>query len=176
MLDETLDEVRGRMRDGPLARKSRGTVVGTVVTKSAAESGDRLSLGTGHQSLQSGRPDSNRRRPAWEAGILPTELRPQEGRKTRKTRRQRAIELHAGDGEDLAVAESGVNCSLFPPHLEKTNTSAPSVNEIVGRVSVATTESPVEPFRMTTVFPLTVYVPVLPELSATVPELVVREL
>ena len=25
---------------------------------------------------QSGRPDSNRRRPAWEAGILPTELRP----------------------------------------------------------------------------------------------------
>ena len=26
---------------------------------------------------QSGRPDSNRRRPAWEAGILPTELRPQ---------------------------------------------------------------------------------------------------
>ena len=26
--------------------------------------------------LQSGRPDSNRRRPAWEAGILPTELRP----------------------------------------------------------------------------------------------------
>ena len=25
----------------------------------------------------SGRPDSNRRRPAWEAGILPTELRPQ---------------------------------------------------------------------------------------------------
>ena len=28
-------------------------------------------------SFQSGRPDSNRRRPAWEAGILPTELRPQ---------------------------------------------------------------------------------------------------
>ena len=26
---------------------------------------------------RSGRPDSNRRRPAWEAGILPTELRPQ---------------------------------------------------------------------------------------------------
>ena len=26
--------------------------------------------------LKSGRPDSNRRRPAWEAGILPTELRP----------------------------------------------------------------------------------------------------
>ena len=26
---------------------------------------------------ESGRPDSNRRRPAWEAGILPTELRPQ---------------------------------------------------------------------------------------------------
>src|SRR5439155_3565973 len=26
---------------------------------------------------KSGRPDSNRRRPAWEAGILPTELRPQ---------------------------------------------------------------------------------------------------
>src|SRR5574340_1221481 len=25
---------------------------------------------------ESGRPDSNRRRPAWEAGILPTELRP----------------------------------------------------------------------------------------------------
>src|SRR3954467_10776852 len=25
---------------------------------------------------KSGRPDSNRRRPAWEAGILPTELRP----------------------------------------------------------------------------------------------------
>ena len=25
---------------------------------------------------QSGRPGSNRRRPAWEAGILPTELRP----------------------------------------------------------------------------------------------------
>jgi hypothetical protein len=29
-----------------------------------------------HNDLQSGRPDSNRRRPAWEAGILPTELRP----------------------------------------------------------------------------------------------------
>jgi hypothetical protein len=28
------------------------------------------------RSYQSGRPDSNRRRPAWEAGILPTELRP----------------------------------------------------------------------------------------------------
>jgi hypothetical protein len=28
--------------------------------------------------IQSGRPDSNRRRPAWEAGILPTELRPQD--------------------------------------------------------------------------------------------------
>ena len=26
--------------------------------------------------FESGRPDSNRRRPAWEAGILPTELRP----------------------------------------------------------------------------------------------------
>ena len=26
--------------------------------------------------MESGRPDSNRRRPAWEAGILPTELRP----------------------------------------------------------------------------------------------------
>lgn len=30
---------------------------------------------------QSGRPDSNRRRPAWEAGILPTELRPQTSEK-----------------------------------------------------------------------------------------------
>ena len=28
------------------------------------------------QAVKSGRPDSNRRRPAWEAGILPTELRP----------------------------------------------------------------------------------------------------
>jgi hypothetical protein len=28
-------------------------------------------------TCESGRPDSNRRRPAWEAGILPTELRPQ---------------------------------------------------------------------------------------------------
>jgi hypothetical protein len=27
---------------------------------------------------KSGRPDSNRRRPAWEAGILPTELRPRQ--------------------------------------------------------------------------------------------------
>ena len=27
-------------------------------------------------TCESGRPDSNRRRPAWEAGILPTELRP----------------------------------------------------------------------------------------------------
>src|SRR3954471_681824 len=27
---------------------------------------------------ESGRPDSNRRRPAWEAGILPTELRPRQ--------------------------------------------------------------------------------------------------
>ena len=31
---------------------------------------------------QSGRPDSNRRRPAWEAGILPTELRPRDQRRT----------------------------------------------------------------------------------------------
>src|SRR5689334_9044944 len=29
------------------------------------------------RDIRSGRPDSNRRRPAWEAGILPTELRPQ---------------------------------------------------------------------------------------------------
>src|ERR1019366_7595014 len=29
-----------------------------------------------HCAAKSGRPDSNRRRPAWEAGILPTELRP----------------------------------------------------------------------------------------------------
>ncbi len=32
---------------------------------------------------QSGRPDSNRRRPAWEAGILPTELRPRPTRNVR---------------------------------------------------------------------------------------------
>ena len=33
------------------------------------------------QPTESGRPDSNRRRPAWEAGILPTELRPQTDRR-----------------------------------------------------------------------------------------------
>ena len=61
---------------------------------------------------ESGRPDSNRRRPAWEAGILPTELRPQSRRQT--PRRQRAIPRLADDAEDLAVAEWGVNC---PPSL-----------------------------------------------------------
>src|ERR1035437_4721237 len=35
-----------------------------------------------HLFLQSGRPDSNRRRPAWEAGILPTELRPRQTKRT----------------------------------------------------------------------------------------------
>ena len=121
--------------------------------------------------LESGRPDSNRRRPAWEAGILPTELRPQMRRET--PRRQRAIELHAGDGEDLAVADSAVNCRPSSRYFENTNTSAPSVNVSVGSVAVATTESPVEELRMTTVLPFTLYVPVLPELSETVPELVV---
>src|ERR1035437_2660327 len=32
--------------------------------------------GVDRGTKKSGRPDSNRRRPAWEAGILPTELRP----------------------------------------------------------------------------------------------------
>src|SRR3982750_4634895 len=36
----------------------------------------RSSLFDGLLRAESGRPDSNRRRPAWEAGILPTELRP----------------------------------------------------------------------------------------------------
>jgi hypothetical protein len=56
---------------------------------------------------QSGRPDSNRRRPAWEAGILPTELRPQSRRET--PRRQHAMAQRTDDDEDLAVAGWGVN-------------------------------------------------------------------
>jgi len=91
-------------------------------------------------------------------------------------RRQRTIRLRAGDDEDLAVAESGVNWRRFLPHFEKTNSCPPSVNEIAGSAAVATTESLDDVLWMTTVFPLTVYVPVLPELSATVPELVVLEL
>ena len=39
----------------------------------------------GFALCQSGRPDSNRRRPAWEAGILPTELRPQNQRQISNT-------------------------------------------------------------------------------------------
>src|SRR5205807_5042560 len=44
---------------------------------------------------RSGRPDSNRRRPAWEAGILPTELRPRRRVSTRPIK--------------LPTATSGIN-------------------------------------------------------------------
>ena len=55
------------------------TVPATVPKEKAP--GDRWSPGARNCSNSrglptSGRPDSNRRRPAWEAGILPTELRP----------------------------------------------------------------------------------------------------
>jgi hypothetical protein len=79
--------------------------------KPAAEAGSRFLVNsTITIDFESGRPGSNRRRPAWEAGILPTELRPHVRRET--PRRQRTIEMHAGDSEDLAVAESAVNHRL----------------------------------------------------------------
>ena len=43
------------------------------------------------------------------------------------------------------------------------------MNESVGSAAVATTESPVDVLRMMTVFPFTLNVPVLPELSSTLP-------
>jgi hypothetical protein len=64
----------------PLAT-SRKRVGGPLRTLSGTQSGPHTGAGATckafqYTQLQSGRPDSNRRRPAWEAGILPTELRP----------------------------------------------------------------------------------------------------
>jgi hypothetical protein len=60
-------------------------------------------------------------------------------------RRQRALGLHTDDGEDLAVAESGVNWRRHLRtrlhHFVKTKTCPPSVNVSVGSVAVAMTES-----------------------------------
>src|SRR5687768_8765790 len=53
---------------------------------------------------KSGRPDSNRRRPAWEAGILPTELRPRYHEDTRVNACQLRLKRLAG----LAPAEGRV--------------------------------------------------------------------
>src|SRR4051794_12803623 len=41
------------------------------------DSGASFEVAVQRELSRSGRPDSNRRRPAWEAGILPSELRPQ---------------------------------------------------------------------------------------------------
>src|SRR6478672_4963135 len=48
---------------------------GAVITKKRLVTVGRQALLTscGSTTTRSGRPDSNRRRPAWEAGILPTE-------------------------------------------------------------------------------------------------------
>jgi hypothetical protein len=64
----------------------------------------------------------------------------------RETRRpQRTIEPHTDDGEDLAVAESGVNWRRHLRtrlhHFENTKIWPPSVNVSVGSVAVAMTES-----------------------------------
>jgi hypothetical protein len=60
-------------------------------------------------------------------------------------RRQRALGLLTDNGEDLAVAESGVNwCRHLRTrlhHFVKTNTLPPSVNVSVGSETVAITES-----------------------------------
>jgi hypothetical protein len=58
-------------------------------------------------------------------------------------------------------------------HFENTKTCPLSLNVIVGSAKVAITESPVDALRTIRESPFTAYVPVLPELSATVPELVV---
>ena len=49
--------------------------------------------------FQSGRPDSNRRRPAWEAGILPTELRPRPSESTGVSCAAKGAVLHDGSIE-----------------------------------------------------------------------------
>ena len=68
-------------RNRPYARKPWEPQWGPLnCKKSAPKLGGRFSQLVAFQRFpKSGRPDSNRRRPAWEAGILPTELRPHVG-------------------------------------------------------------------------------------------------
>ena len=61
---------------------------------------------------QSGRPDSNRRRPAWEAGILPTELRPR-GEKNYRVQGQRSGVRVEGPAELRTPAHSPCPSTLF---------------------------------------------------------------
>ena len=58
---------------------TRSSDTGKDTTAGASEDikkPDETEVTSGDELPESGRPDSNRRRPAWEAGILPTELRP----------------------------------------------------------------------------------------------------
>jgi hypothetical protein len=85
---------------------------------------------------RSGRPDSNRRRPAWEAGILPTELRPPDYRTShllpndeshRSGLNRRPLDY---ESSALPLSYCGVNplrgnhCCL-PHALERTRTATP---------------------------------------------------
>ena len=85
--------------------------------------------------LQSGRPDSNRRRPAWEAGILPTELRPRrrvgnlvndcplfESHRSGLNRRPPDYESGA---LPLSYCGKGAKSPSLPSALERTRTAMP---------------------------------------------------
>lgn len=71
---------RARLRaDGSLLRNSDHRPAAEERSSRGRKETERKTAGRetgGFLMGESGRPDSNRRRPAWEAGILPTELRP----------------------------------------------------------------------------------------------------
>jgi hypothetical protein len=63
---------RSPLRNGPHASRERGPLWGpSRHAKSAAETDADFRKLIFHEHLQSGRPGSNRRRPAWEAGRAP---------------------------------------------------------------------------------------------------------
>src|ERR1039458_6401706 len=68
-------------------------------------------------SFKSGRPDSNRRRPAWEAGILPTELRPRQTKRTaRRSFKTRTWVDQRAKPAVLDAGRAGMHCIGVPIH------------------------------------------------------------
>ena len=65
---EQIEEVEDIRRELERLSMRRGTADGTIAD---AKNPDSTEVLPGEKLPESGRPDSNRRRPAWEAGILP---------------------------------------------------------------------------------------------------------